>query len=218
MPSPPPNRLESAFATGDHDAGHSFSPSAIRVACHSSRVVTMPAIMARMKSASPMWLPSNRAGRCTLRMKNAAHTLSSTSSANRSTRNANQPWWPSQGKRRVAIDGRDHRHDDGREQHDEAPEDQRVHHPRAQPLQQLALADRDHRLLAHALRHVVEPGRGLAEAHDPDEQPGAAGEDAAGHCQRRQQRDQGDGLYPAPAFRSSAVIAGITSCRSPITA
>ncbi len=97
MPSPPPNRFESALAAGDHDAGHSFSPSAIRVACHRSRVLTMPAIMARIRSASPMWLPSNRAGRCTLRMKNAAHTLSSTSTANRSTRSANQPWWPSQG-------------------------------------------------------------------------------------------------------------------------
>ena len=218
MPSPPPNRFESALAAGDHDAGHSFSPSAIRVACHRSRVLTMPAIMARIRSASPMWLPSNRAGRCTLRMKNAAHTLSSTSTANRSTRNANQPWWPSQGSvasrstaaiMAMMMVG------------NSTMKPQKISAcitPRAQPLQQLALPDRDDRLLAHPLRHVVEPGRGLAQAHDPDEQPGAPGEDAAGHRQRRQQRDQGDGLYPAPAFRSSAVIAGITSCRSPITA
>ena len=43
MVAPWPNRFESAFATGDHDAGHSFSPRAIRDACHRSNVVTIPA-------------------------------------------------------------------------------------------------------------------------------------------------------------------------------
>ncbi len=66
--SPSPKRLESAFDTGDQSAGHSFSPSAIRDACHSNSVVTIPAIMARIRSASPRWLPSKRFGRCTLRM------------------------------------------------------------------------------------------------------------------------------------------------------
>ena len=178
----------------------------------------MPAIMARIRSASPMWLPSNRAGRCTLRMKKAAHTLSSTSSANRSTRNANQPWWPSQGS--VAS-------------RSTAPiiammmvgnstmKPQKISAcitPGPSRCSSLRCPIATTASWRDSLRHVVEPGRGLAQAHDPDEQPGAAGEDAAGHRQRHQQRDQGDGLYPAPAFRSSAVIAGITSCRSPITA
>ena len=39
----------------------------------------------------------NRAGRCTLRITNAVMTPTSTSVANRSTRNANQPWLPSHG-------------------------------------------------------------------------------------------------------------------------
>ena len=57
------NRPESALDTGDQSAGHSLIPSAIRVACQSSSVVTIPAIMARIRSASPRWLPAKRAGR-----------------------------------------------------------------------------------------------------------------------------------------------------------
>ena len=85
------NRPESASETGDQLAGHSFMPSAIRDACQSSSVVTMPAISARIRSASPRWLPSKRAGRCTLRMKSAAITPHRTSTANTSTISANQP-------------------------------------------------------------------------------------------------------------------------------
>ena len=48
-----PNSPDSRSDTGDHDAGHSFRPSAMRDACHSSSVVTIPAIMARIRSASP---------------------------------------------------------------------------------------------------------------------------------------------------------------------
>ena len=89
--SPSPNRFDSAFDTGDELAGHSFRPSAIRDACQSSSVVTMPAISARIRSASPRWLPSKRAGRCTLRISAAPITPASTSTANTSTSSANQP-------------------------------------------------------------------------------------------------------------------------------
>ena len=65
---PSPNSPERRSETGDHSAGHSFSPSAMRDACHSTSVDTMPAIRARMRSASPRWLPTKRRGRCTLRM------------------------------------------------------------------------------------------------------------------------------------------------------
>ena len=92
-----PNRFESAFETGEELAGHSFRPSAIREACHRSSVVTIPAISARIRSASPRWLPSKRAGRWILRMITAPTTAASTRTANRSTMNANQPWWPSHG-------------------------------------------------------------------------------------------------------------------------
>ena len=50
-------RPDRASETGDQPAGHSLRPSAIRDACHSSSVVTIPAIRARMRSASPRWLP-----------------------------------------------------------------------------------------------------------------------------------------------------------------
>src|SRR5215213_5555126 len=94
---PSPNRLESASETGDQPAGHSFKSSAIREACQSSSVVTIPAISARIRSASPRWLPSKRAGRWTLRMIAAPITPASTSTANSSAMNANHPWWPSHG-------------------------------------------------------------------------------------------------------------------------
>ena len=94
---PSPNSPDSAFDTGDHDSGHSFRPSAIRDACQSSSVVTIPAISARIRSASPRWLPSKRAGRWILRIATAPITPTSTSTANTSTISANQPWWPSHG-------------------------------------------------------------------------------------------------------------------------
>ena len=84
-------QVESRCDTGAAEAGHSLRPSAIRVACHSSSVVAMVAIRARMRSASPRWLPSKRRGRCTLRIHRAQTTPISTSTANRSTRNAYQP-------------------------------------------------------------------------------------------------------------------------------
>src|SRR5215207_4641812 len=97
-PSPAsPNNPDSAFDTGEEPSGHSLSPSAIREACHSSSVVTIPAISARIRSASPRWLPSKRAGRWILRMITAPITPTSTITANRSTMNANQPWSPSHG-------------------------------------------------------------------------------------------------------------------------
>ena len=86
------NSLESRLETGAEDAGHSLRPSAIRVACHSSSVVAMVAISARMRSASPRWLPSKRRGRCTLRIHSALTTPKSTNTANTSTRNAYHPW------------------------------------------------------------------------------------------------------------------------------
>ena len=81
------------------------------------------------------------------------------------------------GQRRVAVDDADHRDHDRRQQHDEAPEDGRVHDPRQQPLEELLLPEHDHGLVAHALRHVVEARHGLAHAHELVEQPGPAREE-----------------------------------------
>ncbi len=94
---PVPKRFEIAFANGDQPAGYSFSPSAIRDACQRSSVSTIPAIQSRIRSASPLWLPLNRSGLCTLRIQNAPATPTSTSRQKTSTRKANQPCPPSHG-------------------------------------------------------------------------------------------------------------------------
>src|SRR5262249_44677360 len=107
---------------------------------------------------------------------------------------------------------------DGREEHDEAPEDERVHQPRDQPLQQLLLAERDHRLLPGPCRYVVEPRRRLPPAHHPHQQRCPASEQRPRRGHVNEQRDPRQPIYPPASWRSSAVIAGITSWRSPITA
>ena len=106
---------------------HSFSPSAIRDACQRSSVSTIPAIQARIRSASPRWLPLNRSGRCTLRIqKRRRDTRRARARQKRSTRKANQPWRTEPRQRRVLRDGADQRHQDRREEDEEAPEDERV--------------------------------------------------------------------------------------------
>ena len=113
-------------------------------------------------------------------------------------------------QRRMRVDRADHRDDDRGEEDEEAPEDRRVHQPRQQPLQQLALADHDRRLHSHPCRHVVESRRGLAGADQAVEKERAASE------QRDRDRDrQGEG--DQRRFRISAAIAGTISFRSPVT-
>ena len=126
-------------------------------------------------------------------------------------------------KRRLAVDDGDHRHHDRREQHDEAPEDQRVHHARERPLEQLALAEHDDRLLPRAVRDRIgaRDARRLAHAQEPHEQARPAGEHRPGQPERGGERGRADerrGHQPPWARRSSAVMAGTTSVTSPITA
>ena len=142
-------------------AGHALKPSAIWHACQKRSVPTIPAMSARMRSASPRWLPLKRGGCCALRIQNAAATPTSTSAQKRSTRSANQPWLSSHvsgdpEKVRLAVDDVDQRDQDRREEDDEAPEDERVHEPGAEPLEELPLAEDDRRLVLDALREVVE--------------------------------------------------------------
>jgi hypothetical protein len=89
-------RPESALETGDQSDGHGFRSSAMSVACQKSSVVTIPAIKAKMKSASLRWLPSNLRGRWIFRIAKAASTPTRTSVAKTSTRSAYQPWLSSQ--------------------------------------------------------------------------------------------------------------------------
>ena len=132
-----------------------------------------------MRSASPRWLPLNRSGRCTLRIQNADVTPTSTSTTKRSTRNANQPCDAEPRQRLALRDGADQRHHDRREEDEEAPEDERVDQAGAEPLEQLLLPEHDDRLVAHALRDVVEPLHRLAEPDEPGEQERAAAEQRA---------------------------------------
>src|SRR5215216_6597987 len=207
---PSPNSSDSASDTGDEPAGHSFRPSAIRDACQSSSVVTIPAIIARIRSASPRWLPSNRAGRDHPDQHEHRKDVD---------QQREPALVPEPRQRRLAVDRADHRHEDRREQHEEAPEDRRVHQPRAEPLEQLALPEHDLRLVAHALRDVVEALDRLAEPDQVDEQLRAAGEQVAADRKRRRERERSEqDVYVERAFLSSAVIAGTISVRSPITA
>ena len=94
-----------------------------------------------------------------------------------------------------------------------------MHQPRHELLQQLALAEDEHGLLADARADVVEALDRLAHPNQPDEQQRTAREQPARDREGGGERDRAGGdRYWALAFRSSAEIAGTISCRSPITA
>ena len=93
-----------------------------------------------------------------------------------------------------------------------------MHQPRHEPLQELALAERDHRLVAQPGRHLARAVARLRGPDKPHEQERPAGEEHASHRHHGRQRHQGERVYPPLAFAIAAVMAGTTSCRSPITA
>ena len=120
----------------------------------------------------------------------------------------------------VLVDRGDHRHHDRREEHEEAPEDERVHQARHEPLQELALAEHDRRLVPHAPLHVVAAGRsGLPartsrvrkSARRPNSHPLTPSSAASATA-------PAIALYCPRTLLSSALIAGTISCRSPTTA
>ncbi len=115
----------------------------------------------------------------------------------------------------MLVDRADARHQDGREEREEAPEDERVHQPGHEPLEQLALAEHDRRLVAHPARQVVGAVERACGANQAREEQRAPAEEHAGDDEQCRKRD---GAYVERAFLSSAVIAGTISCRSPITA
>jgi hypothetical protein len=90
---------------------------------------------------------------------------------------------------------------------------------REQSLEELALAKDDQRLIAHTQGQVVEPLDRLRRTHEPHEEQRAPGKERSGDSERRRERNgAGECRYAPRAFLSSAVIAGTTSCRFPITA
>jgi len=110
------------------------------------------------------------------------------------------------------VDGRE---DDRREEDDEAPEDERVHEAWDEPLQQLPLAEHDLDLVLDPLRDVDRAVVRLSAPHLLDEEPCPPPEEAARRDDENCERNR---AYDPRTLRSSALIAGTTSCRSPITA
>jgi len=90
-----------------------------------------------------------------------------------------------------------------------------VHQPGHESLEQLLLAENDLDLVARALEVGTGPVRRLRVSDESGQEPGAPGENPAADEDERGETDRAG--YPC-AFRSSALIAGTTSCRSPITA
>jgi hypothetical protein len=59
-----------------------------------------------------------------------------------------------------------------------------VHHPRNDPLEELLLAEHDHRLVLDAARQVVEALGRLRRADEPRQEARAAREEPAGNRER----------------------------------
>ena len=74
------------------------------------------------------------------------------------------------GNRPAAVDRREQRQHDRREENEEPPEDRGVHHTGQEPLEELALPEHDHRLVADAAGQVVVALDGLPRAHERDQQ------------------------------------------------
>ena len=74
-------------------------------------------------------------------------------------------------RRHVTACGRDRGEHDRREEDEEAPEDERVHQPRHEPLQELALAEHDLDLVLDAPRHVRGTIVRLALQDEPRQEP-----------------------------------------------
>jgi hypothetical protein len=120
----------------------------------------------------------------------------------------------------MAIDDADHRDQDRRQQDAEAPEDERVNEARAEPLEQLALAEHVRCLVAQPPPQLAAARDRRAERQQANEEQRAAGEERRAEGDRGGQGDRGErrGAYVARAFLIAALIAGTTVCRSPITA
>ena len=216
-------RSRSRSRSATSPPAHSFRPSAISAACQQQQRRRRSARSAR-GSGRPRrrWLPSNRRGCCTLRIANAATTPTSTSTAKRSTSSANQPCCPSHGsvapRRRppisaITIVGNEH---------EEAPEDERVDEAGDEALEQLPLAERRRPprcARAWARRRSAAIG---FPSRTSRYSSSARRANSAGR-RRRARRGEHDARRSSVeaashARRISAEIAGTTSCRSPITA
>jgi len=93
-----------------------------------------------------------------------------------------------------------------------------VHQPRHEPLEQLSLAQHDRRLVARASREVAAALERRGEAQQPREEQRAPSKQRRGQRDRDGEGGRGERYRASLAFLIAALIAGTTSCRSPITA
>jgi hypothetical protein len=76
-----------------------------------------------------------------------------------------------------------------------------------EPLEELPLAEDDHRLVLHALGGVAEAVGRLAELYEVDEQLGAAGKKEAADGEQRGERERSSrDVYESCAFLSSVRV------------
>jgi hypothetical protein len=93
-----------------------------------------------------------------------------------------------------------------------------MHQARDEPLEQLALAEHDRRLVAGAPADPTRALDGRRRAQDPNQPPRTADEQPAAQRDRSGERDGGwERGYLPIAFLISSQIAGTTSCTSPTT-
>jgi hypothetical protein len=122
----------------------------------------------------------------------------------------------------VLVDRADHGDHDRREEDEEAPEDRGVDEARDKTLEELALSEDDHGLVAGAGGDVAAALDGAAGADEVDEELRTTGKEEAARREGGGEDDRSGGdVYVCPPGRSrfsSAVIAGTISVRSPITA
>jgi hypothetical protein len=77
-----------------------------------------------------------------------------------------------------------------------------------EPLEQLPLAQHDHRLVLDAVGRVAEAVDGLAEPDQRDEQLGTAVEERAADCERGGQRERSEGdVYGSALLRAAITTA-----------
>ena len=135
----------------------------------------------------------NRSGRCTLRIQKAERDPDE-DEHDEEVDEERKPALRAEPRQRLALrDGADQRHHDRREEDEEAPEDERVDQARAEPLEELLLAEHDDCLVAHSPRHVVEPLHRLPEPDEAGEQERAAAEQRARDAEDEEEREGGDG-------------------------
>ncbi len=154
-------------------------------------------------------------------MKNAVATPTSTSTTNRSTRKANQPWAASQpsgepgGQRRLAVDDSDQRQEDRREEDEEAPEDEGVHEAGHEALEQLPLTEDDRRLVPHPRGELGRCGRRACPGGRGGQEPGATGRRARPRRRRSGEREsRGDAGGRAHLVVRGPASAGRRRCRA----